>query len=122
MSNEEMNQQPQNSGNDKNLVLIGVLGGIVGFILPLFIYATKKNELSEYGKQMVTGMLNFQINVLVIMIISYVLAVIPVLGWLIAALVPPVVGLYALYVVIMATMAINDRKDYNYPCFFKVVS
>lgn len=82
------------------------LGSLIG---PLVIWLIKKDEMpfvDDQGKES----LNFQITMLIAVIISAILTVV-VIGFLLLA----VLGIFWLVVVIMAAVKANDGVAYRYP-------
>lgn len=81
-------------------------GSIIG---PLVIWLIKKDEMpfvDDQGKES----LNFQITMLIAIIISAILTVV-VIGFLLLA----VLGIFWLVIVIMAAVKANDGVAYRYP-------
>jgi len=102
--------------DEKVYVLIAMLGAIVvGFIAPLIIYLLQKDKLSEGANYYVRGMLNFQILMLCISAFLIVINIIPLLGTLICALACPIVILFNLIVVVIASVKAFDYKPFKYP-------
>ena len=99
---------------EKSFMAISAIGAIVGFIIPLIMWAVKENTFSEYTKQFLTDILNFE---LVLFIISFVLCIIPVLGWLASA------GLFIfnLIVVLNADSATQEQREYNFPIKVQII-
>ena len=61
--------------------------------------------------------LNFQISLLIYLVISFILIFV-----LIGFVMLVAVGLFALVVIILATIAASDGRDYRYPLTIRLVS
>lgn len=107
--------------SEKVSVLIALLGSIVGFIPPLVIYLLKKDTLSQAANFHVRGMLNFQILMLCIYAVLFVINIIPILGTLICAVLFPFVFLFNLVVVVIATVKAFDYKSFKYPVYHEFI-
>lgn len=86
--------------------LIVPFGAIIG---PLIIWLIKKDEMpfvDDQGKES----LNFQLTMFIAAIITFILCFI-LIGWLIA----PVLIVYYLIVLIIASIKANDGIRYRYP-------
>lgn len=102
--------------DEKNVALLShVLTLIVGFLAPLIIYLVKKDE-SEYVRQHAVESLNFQIS-----IILYVLMSIPLMIILVGFLIAIAVGFTALVLVIVATIKASEGKSYRYPLTIRLI-
>ncbi|MBQ3311303.1 DUF4870 domain-containing protein [bacterium] len=103
-----------NSSEEKTFLAIASLGAIVGFVLPLIMWALKKEEFSEYTKTFLLDVLNFEF---VLFIISIVLVLIPILGWLVN------LGLFVfnLLVALNAFSAVQEQKEYSFPIKYQLV-
>ena len=107
------------SQDDRNLALIahlsgcvGVLGGgLIGFIGPLIIYIMKKDS-SDYVSAQAKEALNFQITMLLIAIVCFI-----IVGVSCGVLFPVVFVPMVLQLVfgIIAAFAVRDGRDYRYP-------
>ena len=101
--------QPDNlpTSDEKTMsILSHILTLAVGFIAPLIIYLMKKDQ-STFITYHARESLNFQITVLIIIIILAITIVGILLIWL--------VGLAALVFVIIATLKASEGKLYRYP-------
>ena len=102
------------AGNEKGILAIGTLGGFLGFLIPLLVWAICKNSMSNFAANTVIGMTNFQLT---LFIICFLLSFIPVLGWLICL----VISIINLIIVILAFSAAISGKVYNYPFKFDFI-
>jgi uncharacterized Tic20 family protein len=93
-------------------ILAHVLTLAVGFIAPLVIYLLKKDE-STYVTAHAKESLNFQITLFIVVIILVVTVIGVLLLW--------VVGIFALVLVIVATIKANDGKLYKYPLNIRLI-
>jgi len=102
--------------NDEKVFLtVSSLGAIVGFVIPLIMWALKKDDFSDYTKNFLVDILNFE---LILLIISVILYFIPILGWLANA------GLFIfnLIVVLKAFSAAQNRAEYKFPIDYKILN
>lgn len=104
------------SKEEKTLGLVCVLLQFLGFVFPfgsligpLVLWLVKKDSsrfLDEVGKETV----NFQITLLIAVVISIILCFV-----LIGALLLFAIGVYALVTIIIAAIKANDGVVYRYP-------
>jgi len=109
--------QPVGTDNseERTMALLAHLLGIVtGFLGPLIIFLVVTDK--PYAKAQAKEALNFQITMLIGWIIGGVLSII-VIGFLVMA----AVGIYALIMAIIATMAASRGEDYRYPIALRLV-
>ena len=88
----------------------------MGFICPLVIMLIKGNE-SPFVRRHAVESLNFQISLLIYLVVSAVLVLLVVGIFMLIAL-----GIFALVVIIMATIAASNGQDYRYPLTIRLVS
>ena len=106
------------SQDDKTMGMIAHLSGIVaGFIGPLVIWLINKDKTD---KDWLIGQakeaLNFQITVVIAMIIAIVLMFV-----LIGMLLVPLIAIGNLVLCIMAGMKANSGEDYRYPFALRLI-
>ena len=93
------------------------LSGIVfGFLGPLVLWLIKKDQyplVNDQGKEA----LNFQINILVYLVISVVL-----IAFCVGFVLLPAVVIYAVVMAIIATIKANQGIQYRYPMTVRVIS
>ena len=104
--------------------LVIPLGNIIG---PLVVWLVKKDQMpivNDQGKES----LNFQITVAIAMVVGFVvvsiLSAIPVIGWIFAIILwIPVaaIGIYALVMVILASVKANEGGTYRYPITLRLI-
>ena len=90
----------------------------LGLICPLVIWLLYR-ERSDYIRRHSLESLNFQITLLIYLAISVVLGLIT-FGLLLFVLLPAL-GIFALVVIVMATIAAGSGQDYHYPLTFRMV-
>lgn len=106
---------------ERNWALASHIGSIVsawialGFLCPLIIMLTKGNE-SAFVRRHAVESLNFQITLLIYLVISFILAFV-LIGFLLMA----AIGIFALVVIILATMAASRGEDYRYPLTIRLI-
>ncbi|PZP52194.1 MAG: DUF4870 domain-containing protein [Pseudopedobacter saltans] len=105
------------SNDDRNMAMLAhVLAFFTGFIGPLIIYITKKDE-SPFVKENAVNVLNFQISLFIYMFVSFILAFVLIGFFLLAAL-----GILHLIFTIMGAVAAHDGKVYKYPIAISFIS
>ena len=96
-------------------ILSHVLTLVVGFIAPLVIYLSKKDQPSfalEHAKES----LNFQLSLLIYFFAGFILMVV-IIGILILA----AIGIFTLIVVIVATLKAANGEMYRYPLCIRFI-
>ncbi len=110
------------TSEERTWALIAHVGTLVaawfamGFLCPLIIMLTKGND-SAFVRRHAVESLNFQISLLIYLLISGVLVLLVVGIFMLIAL-----GIFALVVIILATMAASNGQDYRYPLTIRMVS
>lgn len=110
------------SQEERNWALAAHVGTFVaawfamGFLAPLIIMLMKGND-SAFVRRHAVESLNFQISLLIYLVISFVLAFV-LIGFLLMA----VVGVFALVVIILATVKAANGEEYRYPLCIRMVS
>ena len=92
--------------------LVIPFGSIIG---PLVMWLLKKDQyafVNDQGKES----LNFQITVLIAMAVAFVLVFV-----LIGFILLPIIGIAALVMVIMASVAASNGKSYRYPFTLRLI-
>ena len=113
---------PAPTADERNWALAAHIGSLVaawvamGFLAPLVVLLVKGKE-SAFVRRHAVESLNFQISLLIYLAISFVLIFVLVGIFMLIAL-----GVFALVVIILATMAAADGRDYRYPLTIRFVS
>ena len=98
------------------IALVGLLGNGIGFLIgPLVVWLVKKEDdpfIDEQGREAV----NFQLTMLLAVIISIVLCFV-IIGFFIL----PIVVLMMIIFPIIAAIKANDGEHYRYPVTFRVL-
>ena len=97
------------------LTLLGFVVAFGGFVAPLVIWLTKKEESSFVGDQALES-LNFQITVAVAMLVAVLLICVGIGVFLV-----PVVVLADVVLVILASVRANEGERYRYPLTLRLV-
>ncbi|MCA9753568.1 MAG: DUF4870 domain-containing protein [Gemmatimonadetes bacterium] len=96
--------------------LVGLLGNGIGFLVaPLVVWLLKRDAnpyVDSQGKEAV----NFQITMMIVMVICAILAFVFV-GFLLI----PIVGLVMVVLPIVAAVKTNDGQDFRYPFTIRFV-
>lgn len=110
------------TSEERNWALAAHVGSLVaawfamGFLAPLIIMLVKGNE-SAFVRRHAVESLNFQISLLIYLVISIILAFVLIGFFLLAA-----VGIFALVVIILATIKAANGEEYRYPLCIRLVS
>jgi len=101
--------------NDNTLPMVCHLLGLAGFLGPLIIWLIKKNDspaVNKHGKES----LNFQISILIYVLISSASMVI-----LIGFLLFPAVMIFDIVMIIKAALKANKGEDVQYPLCIRFI-
>lgn len=101
------------ASEEKTMALLAhVLTLAAGFIAPLIIYLIKKDE-SAYVTAHAKESLNFQITVLIAVIVCFISIIGITVVW--------IVGILDLVFVIVATIKASEGKLYKYPATIRLI-
>jgi hypothetical protein len=95
-------------------LLSHVLSLVGGFVAPLVIWLVKKED-SAYVAEHALESLNFQITVTIAWLVAFALACIG--GFFLL----PVIAVYALVMIIIATLKASEGKSYQYPLTLRLI-
>lgn len=105
------------TADEKNLALLSHIGTFLGgFVVPLIVWLVKKDE-SAYVARHAKESLNFQISLIIYFVASAILMFIVVGIVMIFAL-----SIFSLVVVVLATIAGSQGKDYQYPLCIRFIN
>jgi uncharacterized Tic20 family protein len=118
-----MSETPQGNKEELNWAMACHLAALTGFVIPfgniigpLVVWLIKKDTMplvDQHGKES----LNFQITVLIAVIVSFILMFV-----LIGIVMLVVVGIGALVLTIMAAVKVaNGQTDYRYPWTLRLI-
>jgi uncharacterized protein len=126
--------RPMNPSEERTWAMLSHLGalgvilfsGLLGFVVPLVVMATKGNE-SPYVRRHAVASLNFQLTLLLVVVvgsIAGVIATILTLGLGLLVIVPAAIAyaVFAFVVMIVATVRANEGREYDYPLSITFVS
>ena len=102
-------------GNEKLFLTVSSLGAIFGFIIPLIMWAFKKDTFSDYTKNFLKDILNFE---LIMFIICLILMSVPFLRWLGNS----VLFVFNLIVVLRALSAAQNNAEYSFPIKYQLLN
>jgi uncharacterized Tic20 family protein len=112
LGEEQLPALPPTS-DEKTLALLShVVTFVSNFIAPLIIYIIKKDE-SPFVAAHAKESLNFQLTILLAVIVLFITIVGILLLW--------IVGIYALVLVIIATIRASEGKLYRYPLTIRFI-
>jgi uncharacterized protein len=109
------------TSEERNWALASHVGSLVaawvalGFLAPLIVMLVKGDQ-SGFVRRHAVESLNFQITLLVYLAVSVVLAFL-----LIGFLLLPVVGLFGLVMIVIATVKAANGEEYRYPLTIRLV-
>lgn len=107
----------ESTKDERTMAMFAHLGGILaGFIVPLIIWVIKKDEskfVDYHGKEA----LNFQLNILVYILVSIALICVVVGIFTLIA-----VSVYGLVMAIIAGLSANKGEMYRYPLTIRVIN
>jgi uncharacterized protein len=104
------------SSDDKTMAILShILCIVAGFLAPLIIYLVKKDN-SPFATAHAKESLNFQLTMLIAIIISWVLVFV-----LIGLVLLPLIYILDLVLVIIATIKASEGKFYKYPFSIKFI-
>lgn len=104
------------SSEERNWALLAhILCIIVGVLAPLVIWLIKKDE-SAYVAEHAKESLNFQISMIIYSFIAGILCF-AVIGFVLL----PILGVFALVVIIIATVRASKGQIYEYPLTIRLV-
>ena len=107
---EEDGQESVLTSDDRVIAMASHAGVYFGgFLVPLIIYLIKKDE-SEYIASHSRESLNFQISLMIYMLVSFILAFVVIGFFMIIAL-----GIFSIVVTIIASIKSYEGKHYSYP-------
>lgn len=105
------------NSNDKNIVTITHLGGILfSFVPSLIVWLLKKDD-SEYIAAQAKEALNFQITLLLAQFVAYVLIFILV-GFLLLGL----IWIFNIVFCIIAAISSSKGENYRYPLTLRLIN
>ena len=115
------------TGEERNWALVSHVGAIVaawfamGFLAPLIILLVKGND-SPFVRRHAVESLNFQISLLIYIVVGFLVTLVTFgLGAIVVIPVAIVVGIFALVVIILATVRAAGGEDYRYPLCIRLV-
>lgn len=113
---------PETTSEERTWALVAHVGSLVaawlamGFLCPLLVLLLKGND-SPFIRRHAVESLNFQISLLIYLVVSAVLVLLVVGIFMLIAL-----GIFALVVIILATLAASNGRDYRYPLTIRLIS
>ena len=108
--------QTEVSSNDKNLVVLTHLSGILlSFIPSLIVWLLKKD--SVYVNNQAREALNFQITILIAYVVSYILVLV-----LIGFVFMGIIWIANIILCILAAVAASKGESYRYPFTLRLIS
>ena len=116
------------SQDDKTMGMVAHLSALVS-IGPLVLWLINKDTpekafVTEQAKEALNFVITLWLLMIGLIIVSIILAFIPVLGWIASLLLSlgmMVVGLGALVLLVMAAMKANEGQSYRYPFILRLV-
>jgi uncharacterized Tic20 family protein len=119
--------RPLSSSEERNWALASHIGTLVaawfamGFLCPLVIWMVFRDR-SEFVRRHSLESLNFQISLLIYAAAALLISVVTLgLGLLVVIPLGAILAIAALVVIVMATIAAADGRDYRYPLTLRLV-
>ena len=116
------------SSEERNWALAAQVGTLVaawfamGFIAPLVILLVKGND-SPFVRRHAVESLNFQISLLIYLVVGFIVTLVTFgIGAIVVIPAAIVIGIFALVVIIMATVKAANGEEYRYPLSIRLVS
>lgn len=105
------------TSDERNIALLAHIGTLIGgFIVPLVVWLVKKDE-SEYVSMHAKESLNWQITLIIYVVVSMILSLVVIGVFLLIA-----VSIMSLVFTILATVAASSGKEYKYPMCIRLIS
>jgi len=103
---------------DKIIIVGMIILSIFFFLFPsLIVVLCLKNQISENSYNISKSLLNFEILIFLISLIC----MIPILGWLLAILLCPILEIINIIVMILALCSIGKNSDVNVPVMYEFI-
>ena len=113
--NKQVEPAPTNS-EERTWAMLCHLSALAGFVIPmgnvigpLVVWLIKKDEMPLVAQHGIKS-LNFQLTILIVYIICFFLMFLVIGVFLL-----PIVAIFSLIMVIVATVKANDGKEFDYP-------
>jgi uncharacterized Tic20 family protein len=104
------------SEEEKTLALLShVLCFVGGFLAPLIIWLLKKDQSAYVGEHALES-LNFQISIMIYSFVAGILCFV-IIGFILL----PIIGVFTLVVVILATVKAYNGEMYRYPLTIRLI-
>ncbi|MCZ8515692.1 DUF4870 domain-containing protein [Paenibacillus filicis] len=104
------------SSDERNLALLShLLCLIVSIFAPLIIWLMKKDQ-SAFVEEHAKESLNFQISIMIYSFVSGILCFV-MIGFILL----PVLGIFALVVILIATVKASKGEHYRYPLCIRLI-
>ena len=112
LGEEQLPALPPTSDEKTMALLAHIVTFVSNFIAPLIIYVIKKDE-SPFVAAHAKESLNFQLTILLTVIVLFITIIGILLIW--------IVGIFALVMVIIATIKASEGKLYRYPLTIRFI-
>ena len=119
---EQISEQYLYKDDEKIYVLISMLGSFIGFLPSFIVYVLKRDTLSEGARKTIKGVLNFELLILCAAAALFILNIFPIIGTIFCAILSPILFLFNIFIIILATIAAVDKKEYKYPISYNFIS
>ena len=120
---EQSTEVKVNNKDEKMWAMLCHLSALAGFIIPfgniiapLIIWILKKEEfplVDDQGKEA----LNFQISMTIYFIVGAILILVAI-----GIVILPILGIFALIMIVIASIKANDGEKYRYPFTIRLVN
>ena len=118
---------PLSGSEERTWAMVAHIGVLIaawlamGFLCPLIIWLVFRDR-SDFVKRHAVESLNFQITLLIYIVVGFVITLVTFgLGALVVVPVAIVVAVFALVVIILATVKAANGEQYRYPLCLRLV-
>ena len=118
-------ETPQPLREDRNVAIIAHLAPIFGYLVaigqilvPLLIYILGPDRpfVKEQSKEALNAQISFTVYWLVVLVLF-----LSIIGIPLAILLACVLGIFVVWTMIAAALAVSDGKSYRYPLIFRLI-
>lgn len=101
-------------------VLAHLSAFVVGFLGPLFVWLAKRDEM-QFVEDQAKEALNFNISIMIYMLVGLVVPALTIILAPLAVLVMPILGIFFIIVVIRGALKSSKGERYRYPFCLRLI-
>ena len=107
---------------NKNILVLTTLSSLfLGFIVPLVLWLTIKENFEENQKTYLTNLLNFELTMLIGFVILTAINVIPILGQIVCFLGGGLLWLLNIIILVIATIKLTKDEEHKFPFALELI-